>query len=552
MTYTMNYDKNTAIRIRDFLLKQGITLEGVYGMMANIYSESGFRSNNAQNSYMNKMGMTDEIYTSKVDNGTYTNFIFDRVGYGLCQWTSSGRKQNLYNFAKSCGKSIGDETMQLNFLMKELNGSYKAVLNVLKTSHNISECAKYVMTKFERPADQSITAQNKRANYGIQLFDELGAITVNVKEEETKMSYKIAIDAGHGSWTAGKCTPDGYKEHWINVDVADFLEDALLRCGFDILKVAWDDDNATDDTDVALTTRQSQIKAANCDVSVSCHANAYGDGASYNSGQGVETLIHNNSAYVGDSRNLANKVQSYLINGTTQKNRGVKTSNLAMCNCVAMGTKASILVEIGFMTNQREADLMKTEAFCKECAEEIAHGICDYFGVTYKSSGTPTPSTTTTPSSNTTSTPTVNITYAVQIEGGKVLPTVTNLADYAGIENKKITGIAMKVDKGSVKYQVHVLGGDWLPYVTGYNWSDHNNGYAGNGKPIDAIRIYYTTPSSLVSNGGYREAKYRISPIGSTTYYSWQLDDTVNKAKGMDGYAGAFGKAIDKFQVCIE
>ena len=35
---------------------------------------------------------------------------------------------------------------------------------------------------------------------------------------------KIAIDAGHGSQTAGKRTPDGYREHWINVKTAYYLE----------------------------------------------------------------------------------------------------------------------------------------------------------------------------------------------------------------------------------------------------------------------------------------------------------------------------------------
>ena len=146
----------------------------------------------------------------------------------------------------------------------------------------------------------------------------------------------------------------------------------------------------------------------------------------------------------------------------------------------------------------------------------------------------------------------VNITYAVKLEGGKVLPVVTNLNDYAGIENKKIIGVAMKVDNGKVKYQAHVQGGGWLSWVTGYNWNEHRNGYAGNGKPIDAIRVYYTTPSNIIKSSGYKEAKYRISPIGSTSYYDWQIDDVVNKSKGMDGYAGAFGKAIDKFQICIE
>lgn len=193
------------------------------------------------------------------------------------------------------------------------------------------------------------------------------------------MKYKVAIDAGHGSNTAGKRTPDGYREHWINVACASFCEQALQRSGIDTVRVAWDDTNAKDDEDVSLSQRQKIVKANKCDISVSFHANAYGNG--WNDAQGVETLISLTS--YGDSLNLANKVQSYLIQGTKQKNRGVKKQRLAMCNCGAMGTKASILVEIGFMTNKAEADLMKTDAFCREQAEETAHGICDYLGVEY-------------------------------------------------------------------------------------------------------------------------------------------------------------------------
>ena len=194
-----------------------------------------------------------------------------------------------------------------------------------------------------------------------------------------KAKFKVAVDAGHGSNTAGKRTPDGFREHWINVCTASFCEQALKRCGIDVLRVAWDDNNAKDDEDVALSTRQKLIKANKCNVSVSFHANAYGNG--WNDAQGVETLISDKAP--GDSRALANIVQSYLIKGTPQKNRGVKTQSLAMCNCTSLGVKAAILCEIGFMTNKAEADLMKTDRFCKEQAEEVAHGICDYLGVKY-------------------------------------------------------------------------------------------------------------------------------------------------------------------------
>ena len=91
--------------------------------------------------------------------------------------------------------------------------------------------------------------------------------------------------------------------------------------------------------------------------------------------------------------------------------------------------------------------------------------------------------------------PIVNVEYAVMLEGGRILPPVTNLSDYAGLENHKITGFMAKADQGYLKYQVHVLGGGWLPYVDGYDWKDAQNGYAGNGKIIDALRMYYDTPS---------------------------------------------------------
>lgn len=199
-----------------------------------------------------------------------------------------------------------------------------------------------------------------------------------------KSKFKVAIDAGHGSNTAGKRTPDGWREHWINVACASFCERALQRCGIDTVRVAWDDNNAKDDEDVALSTRQKLVKANKCDLSISFHANAAGSGG-WSDASGVETLISDKS--VGDSLNLAKKVQGYMAQGTPQKNRGVKTQSLAMCNCTALGVKAAILCEIGFMTNKAEADLMKTDKFCKEQAEEAAHGICDYLGVKYITSG---------------------------------------------------------------------------------------------------------------------------------------------------------------------
>ena len=85
-----------------------------------------------------------------------------------------------------------------------------------------------------------------------------------------------------------------------------------------------------------------------------------------------------------------------------------------------------------------------------------------------------------------------NITDKVHAKGGKWYPAVTNRSDYAGVFNKPIDGLMMTTNTGkTIKYRVHLRRTkEWLPWVTGYNEKDHNNGYAGVlGQEIDAIQI---------------------------------------------------------------
>lgn len=134
----------------------------------------------------------------------------------------------------------------------------------------------------------------------------------------------------------------------------------------------------------------------------------------------------------------------------------------------------------------------------------------------------------------------VNVYYRVKTQKHGWLSEVKNLNDYAGWQNSPITGVAIKVDKGSVKYRVHIKGGQWLPYVTGYNINNSANGWAGNNLAIDLIEVYYYTPSNIRP---YKKAKYRVNN------YSWQYDN--EKTNGQDGYAGAKNVNATKFQIEI-
>lgn len=135
----------------------------------------------------------------------------------------------------------------------------------------------------------------------------------------------------------------------------------------------------------------------------------------------------------------------------------------------------------------------------------------------------------------------VNVYYMARTQKHGWLPEVKNLEDYAGWQGSPITDVAIKVDKGSIKYRVSPKGQNFLPYVTGYNTKDSINGYAGNGKPIDRIEVYYYTPNDIRP---YKKAKYKVNN------FDWQYDN--EKSKGQDGYAGSKGVTITKFQITIE
>ena len=121
-----------------------------------------------------------------------------------------------------------------------------------------------------------------------------------------------------------------------------------------------------------------------------------------------------------------------------------------------------------------------------------------------------------------------------------------------GTVGKSLVAFAVKADKGTVTYSAHVKGGNWLGNITGWNYKDYNNGYAGSGNPaekgkaIDAIKIDYKTPSDVVNKYGYYKVAYRVHVLGGK-WLDWQYDtETTN---GQDGYAGIFGKTIDQIEV---
>lgn len=182
--------KNNEEKIWNFLYEKIGNTYGTAGLIGNLQSESGLNPCNMENSYERKLGFTDETYVQAVDNGTYTKeqFIYDQVGFSICQWTYWSRKKAFYEYVKSKGVSIGDLEASLEFLYQELSTSYKGVLSTLKNATSILEASNAVLLDFERPADQSVSVQNYRASLGQKFYDQYAGKNVAKPQEVVQTS----------------------------------------------------------------------------------------------------------------------------------------------------------------------------------------------------------------------------------------------------------------------------------------------------------------------------------------------------------------------------
>lgn len=172
--------------IWDSLKSAGLTDEGAAGVMGNIFAESGMIPNRVEILCLSRLrqagkAYNDSTYTAAVDSGKISKAEFlhplpnKQYGYGLCQWTSPGRKEGLYNLCKSKGVSIGDTATQIEWLMTELNeSSYaKTVLAVLKKTKNILTASNTFLEKFEIPGDTGVPVRQKRYEYSLKYYNEL-------------------------------------------------------------------------------------------------------------------------------------------------------------------------------------------------------------------------------------------------------------------------------------------------------------------------------------------------------------------------------------------
>jgi N-acetylmuramoyl-L-alanine amidase len=217
---------------------------------------------------------------------------------------------------------------------------------------------------------------------------------------------RIVIDAGHGGHDSGTLGVDGIEEKDVVLDVALRLGKLLHdRLGSEIIYTR------SDDTFIPLETRTAIANKAQADLFLSIHANSSSD----ESARGVETYYLNFTTSpdaletaarenavsdqsinqlsdlvkkialkdkIAESREFASDVQQGLYGGLQRGNSGLKDRGVKKAPFVVLigANMPSILAEISFVTNQRDAKQLREPEYRERVAESLYKGVAKYAG----------------------------------------------------------------------------------------------------------------------------------------------------------------------------
>ena len=213
-----------------------------------------------------------------------------------------------------------------------------------------------------------MTRRFKLTFIGIALVVALFSLALSAGGPTWSYRYTVVIDPGHGGKDPGAIGIGGLEEKSITLDIAKMVY--LKSLSYPELRVIL---TRRDDTYTYPTNRVLTANRLGADLYVSIHANAH----SSPSASGIETLVHESKGRDTPCYHLAELLQRELVAATGAEDRGIKWAPLF----IRRAQMPAALVEVGFVTNPREARLLQTISYQSIIAEAILDGILDYLKI---------------------------------------------------------------------------------------------------------------------------------------------------------------------------
>lgn len=205
------------------------------------------------------------------------------------------------------------------------------------------------------------------------------------------MKPHVLIDAGHGGMVNGKYVTAGKRSPKWN-DLPQLFEGvqnreiaSLVKTKLTALNIPFTDlVNSQNDISLqARVTKANSIHKTNKDVIyISIHANGAGNGIEEHPATGIEVFTSPGQTKSDILAEHLFKALDNILGNSTKKRFDITDGDHDREAKLYVLTKTfcySVLLELGFMTNRKECELMLTQAWKENCAQAIVDGILKYY-----------------------------------------------------------------------------------------------------------------------------------------------------------------------------
>ncbi len=203
---------------------------------------------------------------------------------------------------------------------------------------------------------------NYLLNYDIEISSNQRQLIVSFHPSPL-FNKAIVIDPGHGGPDNGASGKKGTLEKEINLGVSLRLKDLLEEAGANVVLTRFDD------TFISLYERAFCANFLMADFFISIHTNSHPKPEI----QGIEIFYYPNHP---QSWPLATKILEAIVQLTGLKKLAVKTENFVVIRETQM---AGVLLELGFLSNLQEEQILRSDHFKDNAAQGVFQGIIDFF-----------------------------------------------------------------------------------------------------------------------------------------------------------------------------
>ena len=261
-----------------------------------------------------------------------------------------------------------DEYSKKRFTIS-IPGNYMAFLTEQDT-YNPVKTLQSVQFSYKVSTNTTVITFNTTKIQGYSYTVADGFLAVKIADPKDIYDKIIVLDAGHGGIDPGTLRGSVYEKavnyNVINVYAPEYFNDSDIKVYY----------TRTTDTKIALQTRAEFAATVGADLFISFHVNAHSNSA-----------VNGTSVYYSNSNNapsatglkssvLATSVVNHLSSSWGTSNKGILADRFVV---IHNNTVPAVLVECGFITNNKDFEKIKDPAYQKKAAKALFDAVSEIF-----------------------------------------------------------------------------------------------------------------------------------------------------------------------------